>query len=236
MITLSKRSLFVLTALLAFSTLRAQTADDIVNKYVAAVGGKDAIGSVKSLIIESSLQVMGNDLPSTVTVLVGKGYKSESDFQGAKYIQCFTDKGGWMVNAMAGAPTPTAMPDEQAKAGKLQLQVDPLANYQASGYKIELIGKDSADYKLKMTGSGVDVMYYINMKTNLTDKVVSHTSMGGQDGETTISFSDYRKTDGGLLYPYATTVETPQITLAITIKKITVNPTVDPTIFDMPKN
>ena len=57
--TLMKRSLFALAALLAFTTLRAQTADDIISKYVTAVGGKDAITGVKSLIIESSVSVMG---------------------------------------------------------------------------------------------------------------------------------------------------------------------------------
>jgi hypothetical protein len=232
--TLSKRSFFVLAALLAFTTLRAQTADDIVNKYVAAVGGKDAISSVKSLLVETTVSVMGNDVPSITTIVVGKGYKNESDFQGTKMVQCVSDKGGWILNPMMGAPTPTAMTDDQAKAGKLQLQIDPLANYAASGYKLELIGKDSADYKLKMTGSSVDVTYFINMKTYLTDKLVSELP-GGQ-GTTTITFSDYRKTDAGLMYPYAESLDLPSnMSLTIAIKKITINPTVDPTIFDMPK-
>jgi hypothetical protein len=47
--------------------------------------------------------------------------------------------------------------------------------------------------------------------------------------------SDYRKTDAGIMYPFAEALETPQYSLSIAIKKITVNPTIDPTIFDMPK-
>ncbi|HET6253272.1 MAG TPA: hypothetical protein VFE32_04335 [Puia sp.] len=231
--TLRKRSLFVLTALLAITTLHAQTADDIVNKYVTAVGGKDVINNVKSLIIENTVSIpaMSIDMTSTTTIVVGKGYKSESEYQGNKIIQCISDKGGWAVNPMMGAATPTAMPDDQVKAMKLNLQVDPLANYAANGYKVELLGKDSADYKLKMTGTGVDVTYYINMKTYLIDKVVSHSA----EAETTITFSDYRKTDAGLFYPYATTLDLPQISLSMATKKVTVNPTVDPTAFDMPK-
>jgi hypothetical protein len=233
--TLRKRSLIVLAALMAFTTLHAQTADDIVNKYVTAVGGKDAINSVKSLILETSVSVMGNDVPSTTTIVVGKGYKNETDFNGTKMVQCVSDKGGWVLNPMMGAATPTAMTDDQLKASKIRLQIDPLANYAASGYKVELIGKDSADYKLHMTGSDVDVTYYINMKTYLSDKLISHVSAGGQDGETTITFSDYRKTDAGIMYPYAESLDLPNYSLAITVKKITVNPTVDPAIFDMPK-
>ncbi len=111
-----------------------------------------------------------------------------------------------MLNPMAGAATPTALTDEQAKAGKLQLQIDPLANYAANGYKVEFLGKDSADYKLKMTGNGADVTYYINMKTYLIDKAVSK----GDQGETTINMSDYRKTDAGILYPFTESLDLPQ--------------------------
>ena len=230
--TLTKRSLFVLAALLAFTTLRAQTADEIVAKYTAAIGGKEAIASVKSLILESTVQVMGNDLPSTTTILAGKGYKNESDFNGTKIIQCVSEKGGWMLNPMAGAATPTAMPDEQLKGAKMQMQIAPLADYAANGYKVELTGKDTADYKLKMTGNGVDVTLYINMKTYLLDKLVN---ANGQGGEVAISFSDYRKIDGGLLFSFAESLESPNFSLTIAIKKVTVNPTIDPTIFDMPK-
>jgi hypothetical protein len=37
------------------------------------------------------------------------------------------------------------------------------------------------------------------------------------------------------MYPYAESLDLPNFSLAITIKKITVNPTIDPTVFDMPK-
>ena len=68
--TLIKRSFFVLASVLAFSTLRAQTADDIVGKYVAAIGGKDALSGIKSLVISGSMEVMGNDGTDTVTLVI----------------------------------------------------------------------------------------------------------------------------------------------------------------------
>jgi len=233
--TLSKRSFFVLAALFAFTTLRAQTADDIVNKYVAAIGGKDAISSVKSLSIDATTSIMGNDGATTITILVGKGYKSESDFGGTKIVTCVTPTGGWTLNPYGGAATPTAMPDEQLKGAKINMMLAPLANYAADGYKVELTGQDSTDYKLKMTGNGIDVTYYINMKTYLLDKVGTHMSMGGQDADLNISFTDYKKLDGGLMYAYTTTLGLPQGDLVIADKKITVNSTVDPKVFDMPK-
>src|SRR5271168_3846610 len=88
--TLTKTSFLIGMALLAFTTLRAQTADDIVNKYAEAVGGKDAVKSVKSLVVAGSSEVQGTDANTSITILIGKGYKSESDFGGSKVIDCVT--------------------------------------------------------------------------------------------------------------------------------------------------
>ena len=227
--TLMKRSFFVVTAVLGMTTLRAQSVDDIVGKYVDALGGKAVLASVKSIVVESTVAVAGNEAPSTTTILVGQGYKSVTDFNGQQIVNCLTPAGGWGIQP--GQTTPSAMPADIAKAGLLQLQISPLANYAANGYKVELIGKDSADYKLQMTVASTKITYYIGTKTYLIDKLISSTSQG----ESTITFSDYRKTDGGLVFPYAQSLELPQITLTMTHKKVTVNSTIDPTIFNMPK-
>jgi hypothetical protein len=233
--TLTKTSFFIGIALLGITSLQAQTADDIVQKYMDAVGGKTALAGIKSMIIESNMEVAGNDAPSTTTILVGKGWRSETDFNGMKIIQCVTTSGGWVQNPPMGIATPTAMTADQAKVYQLNLQLNPLVNYAAAGYKLELTGHDSADYKLHMTGNGSDAIYYINMKSYLLDKVVSTQSANGQTAETTISFSDYRKTDAGMMFPFSQTLDLPQISLTLTHKKVTVNSTIDPAVFDMPK-
>ena len=98
------KSLFVSAAILIASVSQAQTADDIVNKYVEAIGGKEKISQLKSIYTETSMDAMGNSSTAFEYLLEGKGYKTESDFNGMKIINCYTDKGGWQLTRWRVAP------------------------------------------------------------------------------------------------------------------------------------
>jgi hypothetical protein len=234
--TLMKRSFFVLIALLGMTTLRAQSVDDIVGKYINAIGGKDVLAGVNSLVITSTISVNGMDAPSTTYILAGKGFRSEMDFNGEKMIQAVSASGGWAISPMTGSTSAVAIPADQAKMSQSNYIIGGLLTaYAAKGYKLELIGKDTADYKLKMTVPSGDVTYYISQKTYLIDKEVINSSVAAQAGTTTITFSDYRKLDGGYVMAYTQSLDLPNVSLVITNQKIAVNQTIDPAIFNMPK-
>ena len=108
----------ITTFIISVSTIQAQTADEIINKYVDAIGGKDVLTKIKSVYFEGTATVMGNDYPTKTTILAGKGIKTETDVNGSDIIQCVTDTSGWSVNPMAGQATPTALPADVVKKGK----------------------------------------------------------------------------------------------------------------------
>jgi len=236
-----KTGFFLLIALLSIASLHAQTADEIITKYITAIGGKDKINAVKSVYVESTLEVMGNEAPTTTTIVNGKAFKSETDFNGQKIISVITDKGGWMLNPLMGQTAPEALPADQAKAGQSQLQVGgPLFDYAAKGNKVELVGKEDVNgvsaHKIKVTTKdSVESTYFIDPTTYYILKAVSKG--GGQDGETTITFSNYQKTEFGYVIAMGQQITTPQgITLNITNKKVEVNKEIDPKVFEMPKS
>jgi hypothetical protein len=232
------RGIVVVSVLAGAVSLSAQTADEIVNKYVAAVGGKDAISQVKSVHTESSVSAMGSENPSSTTIVDGVGFKSETEFNGARIVQCYTDKGGWTINPMTGDTNATPMPDDLYKAGKAQIYVGgALYDYAAKGSKIELLGKDGGAFKIKLTTKeGVESTYLIDSTTYFVTSVLSKSKMQDQDVSVTTLLSDYRKTEVGYMIPYAMDVDFGgQFQLTIAVKKVELNKTIDPAVFAMPK-
>ena len=244
------RGIILLTALTGAVSLSAQTAqepqtaqvaptvDEIVQKHLAALGGKDAIAKVKSVSMESIAQVMGTDAPGTTLMVDGVGFKSETDFNGTKIVNCVNSKGGWMVNPMAGAADPMPMPDDQYKQAKEQIFIGgPLYDYAAKGNKVDLVSKDDKTYKLKVTTKdNAEFTYVIDAATYLLKSQVSKGKMQDQTVDITSTFSDYRKTDIGYLLPYSIGIDLGgQFQLTIVVKKVELNKTIDPAVFEMPK-
>ncbi|MBB3840249.1 hypothetical protein FHS57_004269 [Runella defluvii] len=234
-----KTNKFLAAALVAFVSVGAyaQNVDEIVDKHVAALGGKDKLNSVKSLIIERSLAVQGMEIPNKTILVVGKAARSESSVMGNTMVQVFDATSGWMVRPtmMGGTGEPEDMPAEMVKQQGGQL--DPfggLVNYKEKGNKVELIGTEKVDkkdaYHLKLTTKdGQIVDEYIDAASYMIVKV--KVSAGGQDSE--ISFSDYKAVEG---IPFANTMEmTSQMgALSFATTKVTINPPVDESIFKKP--
>jgi len=236
-----KTSLLSLIVLMSINSLHAQTADEIIDKYIEASGGKDVISKINSIYMESTVSVMGNDAPATITILNGKGYKTEMEMNGSKMVSCLTDTGGWVINPMMGAD-PQPMPEEQYKMGKLQLNIGgPLYNYKEKGVKAELQGREKVGdvnaYKLKVTTpDSNEVTYYIDPNTYHIIQANVSTVFQGQPIDVTTTFSNFQKTDIGYILPYS--IDTNyggQMDVPITITKVEVNKEIDPSAFEMPK-
>jgi hypothetical protein len=227
---------FVIAA--AFINASAQTADEVINKYVEAKGGKEKISQVKTLYMEGDMEIMGNTAPAATYIVNGKGYKSELEFNGTKIISVYTDKGGWTINPMAGQSEPTPVAEDLVKAGQINLDASgPLFNYAAKGNKVEMLGKEDSNYKLKViTASNVEMTFFIDTASYYNVKTITKMMNNGQEMEITVENSDFKKTDQGLVMPYAGIITYPGLSINMTQNKVEVNKDIDMAIFEMPKN
>ncbi len=222
--------------LIASIAVKAQTADDIINKHIDAVGGKDVLNGVKTMVLQNSINAMGNDNAATTTVVIGKGYKTDMDMNGQKLITVVTDKGGWTINPFQGGSDAQPLPDDQYKGSEGSIFVDPFLDYAAHGDKVELEGTEGSTYKLKVTNKDNSVTtYYIDTTTYYITKAVRSVNMMGNDVDLTFTFSDQKKTDFGNVIPFTIQMDYgTMFSMTSTVKKATVNGDVDPKVFDMP--
>jgi len=223
----------------SLATAHAQTASDIINKHMQALGGPDVFAKVKSVYYEGTLNVMGNDVPTSATLLVGKGFKTVTTFNGMDIIQCFTDTSGWMVNPMAGQTDPTPMPADMVKNSKSALTIgNYLSDYKANGFKDSLLGRESFDsvnaFKVKLSKPDLEITYWFDPNTFYILKTESKTTVSGQDVTTPTTYSGYKKTDVGYVVPTVMGVSAGGMDMTITYTKVEVNKEVDPKIFVMP--
>jgi outer membrane lipoprotein-sorting protein len=233
-----KTGLTFLFAMASFTVIKAQTADEIVNKYVDAIGGKDKLEQIKTVVFKNTMQVMGNEGPSTTQILNGKAYRMDYEVNGQKSTQVLTDKGGWQINPFMGATTAQPLPEEMYKQSKGQLFFSPLYNYAARGNKVELLGKDGNSYKLKITNvDSVETIAYLDDATYYLTKITRQTNFMGQSMELSITFSNFKKTDFGITVPYTTEINYGgQFAITSNITKIEFNTNIDPAVFEMPKS
>jgi hypothetical protein len=234
------KSILAGISLLGTISLHAQTVDEVVSKHIAAIGGKELLTSIKSVVIDADLSVMGSSLPSKMTVLVGKGYKSEANFNGQDIIQAITPTGGWMINPLAGSVDPQPLPEDQVKAAQTNLWVGgELLDYEAKGSKVTLDGTQPIDgvvaIKLKLTNSsGKETIYYLDPATYYIIKQESTMNIGGQSMTGVSTFSNYKKTDFGYVMPYSS-VRNEGFEITVNVTKVEFNKEIDPKIFEMPK-
>ncbi|HVB02238.1 MAG TPA: hypothetical protein VNE41_00830 [Chitinophagaceae bacterium] len=220
---------------------KAQSADSIVNNYVNAIGGKDSISKINTIYQEASVSVMGTQAPDTIYIANGVGYKNIIGINGQEIIQCYNDSSGWTINPMGGSGDPTPVSQQAYNDSKNEMNVGgALYNYASKGYTVQLQGMEMVDsvnaYKLLLTEQdSIQVTYYIDPHTFYILKMIGQGEMQGSQVQVTVNYSDYRKTDSGIVMPYQYDIVLGNFDLAYTINTIKFNMPMDPSIFAMPK-
>jgi len=219
------------------------TADEVIEKYIEAVGGRKVMENAKTRRITGKNSMgQGMEMPMVMEFKRPDKVRVEFVFQGQTAVQAFDGESGWYVMPFMGKTTPEKMPLEQVNQFKSQSDMDgPLVDYAKKGNKVELVGKEDIEgteaYKLKVTKQDGSIEYYfLDAEHFLPIKIKGKREMQGTEIEYEVTPGDYKEV-GGMMIAHSMTQSAAgmPMTSTLTFDKVEINVDIPDSHFSMPE-
>jgi outer membrane lipoprotein-sorting protein len=222
---------------------RAQTADEIVAKSLAARGGVEKLKAVRGLRFTGSVS-FGPGAEGPFVLELERPLKMHMEFtiQGQTLVRVYNGKGkGWVIYPFGENKDVQDMAAEDLRNISDESDFDgPLVDYAAKGNRIELQGKEDVDgssaYRLKLTRQNGDVRsYLIDTATFLPVKWEDVRTADGKEYVVENHLRDYRDVSG-LKFPFEMEAESAESERSqrISLTKVEINPRLDESRFSKP--
>jgi outer membrane lipoprotein-sorting protein len=213
---------------------KAQSVDEIIEKHIQALGGKEKLLTLTSVKMEGSMNYSGTDVSVTTTIKNNVGSRVDISVPGmGDGYQILNTTKGWNFMAFQGQTTPDEVPEEDVKKDQSKLDIQGvLVDYKQKGTTIELIGKEKVDgadaYKLKVTTkNGKITTLFIDASSYYRIKSISMVKTPEGEQESEIVYADFKKNADGFTFPYSQTSSRGTIIFS----NIETNKTIDESIF-----
>jgi zinc protease len=226
----------------------AQTADEVIEKHLAATGGRAAHEKIESRISKGSVlvSVQGVEIGGPVEMYNKAPNKMRINFRmdlsqfGAGEVvvdQRFDGQSGYVSNSMQGDSQITG---DQLQSMRNSTFPTPFLGYKQAGAKVELRGKEKAGDRdafviVYTPQEGPSSTHYFDAESFLILRTVSRMNIpeAGGELEQLTHFMDYRDVDG-VKIPFAIRIENPAQTLMIKIDSVEHNKPIDDAVFVKP--
>lgn len=222
--------------------LSAQTADDIIAKYIQTVGGMARIQAVQTL--RRTGRFTGSGGFEAVVVQENKrpnSVRQEFSLQGMTAITAYDGTTGWKIEPWQGKKDPEALSEEGMRDITEESDIDgPLINYQQKGNRVEFVGMEQVEgtdaFKLKVTLANGDVRYYyLDTDYYVPIRIETKRMIRGAEQEFETSLGDYKEVAGWYLpHSFETGARGSPDKSKITFEKIEANVSIDDRRFQQP--
>lgn len=220
----------------------AQTAEEIVSRYVKTIGGMEKIQAVETLRRSGKLTAGGglemaiveeNKRPNLVRL--------DISLQGLTGANAYDGKSGWKIEPWQGKKDAEPLSEDEMKQILEASDFDgPLINYRQKGNKVEFVGMEPFEgtdaFKLKVTLADGEVRYYF-MDTDyyVPIKIETKRIIRGTERESETTLGDYKEVAGWYLpYSIEMGLKGSPARQQITFEKIEANVTIDDHRFHVP--
>jgi zinc protease len=226
----------------------AQTADEIVEKHLAASGGREALGKLTSRTATGSISLTTpvGELMGTIEVYSKRPNKQRTVIKldltalgGGPIVtdQRFDGTTGYIMDPVNGNRTVEGPQLDAMRSGSFP---SPLLNYKELGASLALSGREPVGGKeafvLRLTPkAGPTVRMFIDSTTFMlvrTVVTVNVPQLGG-DIDQVVEFSDFRNVDG-ITVPFVTKSTNPVQSITATMTSVKHNVDIDDAAFAKP--
>ena len=207
------------------SSATNMTAEMVIEKYIAALGGKDKLMQVKDLTINMEADMMGQVMQMEIVQKAPHMVSTKMTTQGMTLMeQVFNGEKG--VQGQMGQNTP--MSKEDVKLAKKQAILFPEAQLEKTGATLKFVGTEKVDgknaYVVEMIETdGKKTNLFFDEDSFLKIKEISTFDAQGQTVTMTNDLADYKAVDG-IMFPHTRiTSGAMPAPLKMTVKEIKVN-------------
>ncbi len=203
-----KATLTILAGLLMAACIRAQTADEILERNFAALGSKAKLRAVRTLRLEASQRTGDKTVPLKIYWKRPDKLRIESPFQDLDMVQVFDGERAWYTYpALPGfEPQTLTGADLEALRTQADLVEGPTFDHAAKGNRVELLGKEKLPegeaWRLLLTTARGDVRtLWFDSKSMLQVREERKEIRDGKEVSIESSLSDFRPV-GGILFAH----------------------------------
>jgi outer membrane lipoprotein-sorting protein len=194
---------------LAAAALHAETADEIVAKYVAKIGGMPKLEAIQTLK-KTGKYTGGGGFEAKVVEENKRPNMIRQEFllQGMVGVTAYDGKEGWKIEPWQGKKDVEPLGEEEMKAILEDADFDgPLIHAKEKGNTVELAGTEPVEgtdaYKLKVTLKNGDVQYFfVDTEDFVPIKVEKKRMIRGAERESETSLGDYKEV-AGVYFPHS---------------------------------
>ncbi len=186
------------------------TVQSIIDNYFKAIGGKEKIDEIESLLLVYEGEAMGSKIKTEERRTADK--YAQTTFMNDNPMTGVVAKGDELFMKQGANKMP--MPPEMAKDLKGAMGVFPEQGILTSD-GAKLVGTEEIDgksaYKIEVPGTNLQATYFYDVESGLKIKEATMISMGGQTQNQETALKEYVEIDGILFPSVKSTMVGPQL-------------------------
>lgn len=174
------------------------TAEKVINKYLTAIGGKEALTKINSYSAAVSMDMGGQSIGGVMKKMAPYSTLLELSTNGMTVVKMAFD-GTTGYQSQMGQKVPFG--EEEIKTYMDEKGIFPQLHYGEASYKLSMDGTSKVNgedvYKIKVVKpSGKESTEFYSIKSGYLLKQTSTLKAQGQEMEQSVLFSDYKDVDG----------------------------------------